>query len=1040
MKMEESLYNVGYPAYGARFIRNDVLLVAGGGGEGNNGIPNKLTALQVNFNKRKVIKRFRELTLDPNDDSPTTLDASNDIILMGCNENSARIKSTGENHHLRKYVFENDHLKFVASVDFDRSKSVEDYTKLTYMSQDGSVAAIASSKVPTIIRILNPVALTETYEIETGNDVKDLHFSPDGKVLSYITASTLEVISIVTGRFIIRKTDFDKNWALSKIRFIGEDTVLIAAALKKGSGIVLVKISLKSGTTSVLKTKVVTTKFKGVTSMDVDSKGQLAALAGNDNSIAIIRLKNFTVAKFFKQVHSFAVTRIVFSPDSRILASVSAANTVHVVSIPENLASSSSFLERIVSFFINVVLIVIIALTAQLSYKYNLHSKLYHFIHSKYLSKNDTTPFSKINEVLRQTTLVGDVVSVSTYTKPLDTASSSIITDQKLMASTQVMPESFSETTVYLDSDDTVGLTMSLLSIIPLERFSETASPETVTSSLTLSSSAIVSSTTQLTSSELSAPIVTMAQTSSESSPLDTTTQASSESFGSSERDIISHTLSRSSIDEMIANKPSDSNSITMTHTFESSNSPVTTVHSLTSSISLSGFSSDDQVTSQAGSFEAGFEERSSTVESAVNSEKGETGFTSIASTSDGESVATTSTTSEFHESNSFESSSPILTEIVSALQSETPDESEILRISSDTDNRSLGMSNSVVSTFVATSSKKTSSLSTLNDRVSETEYLSSGSMESNVLDLTTKMKEEQVSNLESKLSLSGSNSTTAVLISDNNSSNSPQSESSNGIEKSSLTLETTEKNHSKTDTTSEETPTLVDEVVSNSESNSEQIEPKSSLQASLSPAVLSTSDSLEFSASAMTSAPIASSDTSADAERTIIDEINIYLDSTVSSEFATSETADQSSTSSVDQTSSSSAIEENHAEEKHSHIHNLDSNLSTALTTEWDSAVTHSSPKPSVSQAIPEGFDEQFTPDINDNALAPEEDSVYNNEESLLAVHSESSLELHSTLTEEITVETTADFQTSFEKPGDDSNLDDPAQFIEDEIDHDEL
>ncbi|SCU77947.1 LANO_0A01684g1_1 [Lachancea nothofagi CBS 11611] len=425
MKFQESLYSLGYPAYGARFLNESVLLVAGGGGEGNNGIPNKLTALQVNFEKRKVIKRYRELTLDENDDSPTTLDAANNVILMGCNESSAKIKAGADNHHLRKYVFENDHLKFVASVDMDRSGTCDDYTKLTYMSQDGTVAAIASSKLPTVIRILNPNLLAETYEIETGNDVKDLHFSPDGKVLSYITSSTLEVISIVTGRFIVRKTDFDKNWALSKIRFIAEDTVLIAAALKKGNGIVLCKVSLKSGSTSVLKTKTITTKFKGVTSMDVDPAGQLAALAGNDNSIVIVRLKNFTIAKFFKQVHSFAVTRVVFSPNGKILASVSAANTIHVISIPDKLATATSVIEKIIKLFINFVLIVFIAAIAQVTYKYDLHSKTYHFALNKWNSRKDSF---RLNDVFRQTTLVGDVISIETHTRLAPTEDYSVTT------------------------------------------------------------------------------------------------------------------------------------------------------------------------------------------------------------------------------------------------------------------------------------------------------------------------------------------------------------------------------------------------------------------------------------------------------------------------------------------------------------------------------------------------------------------------------------------------------------------------------------
>lgn len=104
----DSEYDLGYPVYGAQFLSDGMLLVAGGGGVGVM-IPNKLTALRVNFEKKKVLKRYREITLDSQDDSPSNLGVAQNMILMGCNEGYDKISSTGENHHIRKFVFENDH-------------------------------------------------------------------------------------------------------------------------------------------------------------------------------------------------------------------------------------------------------------------------------------------------------------------------------------------------------------------------------------------------------------------------------------------------------------------------------------------------------------------------------------------------------------------------------------------------------------------------------------------------------------------------------------------------------------------------------------------------------------------------------------------------------------------------------------------------------------------------------------------------------------------------------------------------------------------
>lgn len=225
-------YDVGYPIYGAKFINEGTLLVAGGGGQFNSSFPNKITALKVNFQKKKHIRRFREITLDSIDDAPTSLDCNNNLILVGCNELFNDSSMENVNHHLRKFVFEQEHLKFVASIDFNRTTDPSVFTKFVYINQRATVAAIASSEVPTVIRIIDPRNLTENYEIETGREVNDLHFAPNGILLSYITSNSLEVASVRDGNFVARKTDFDKNLVLSNIRFLNDNTLLVAASLR----------------------------------------------------------------------------------------------------------------------------------------------------------------------------------------------------------------------------------------------------------------------------------------------------------------------------------------------------------------------------------------------------------------------------------------------------------------------------------------------------------------------------------------------------------------------------------------------------------------------------------------------------------------------------------------------------------------------------------------------------------------------------------------------------------------------------------------
>ena len=101
MKVQTTSYDIGYPLSSAVYLENDVLLVAGGSSPGPE---SKLTALKINFDKKKVIRRYRELALDVFDDIPTSLDAARGLILMGCNEVEERVRETGANHHLRKYT------------------------------------------------------------------------------------------------------------------------------------------------------------------------------------------------------------------------------------------------------------------------------------------------------------------------------------------------------------------------------------------------------------------------------------------------------------------------------------------------------------------------------------------------------------------------------------------------------------------------------------------------------------------------------------------------------------------------------------------------------------------------------------------------------------------------------------------------------------------------------------------------------------------------------------------------------------------------
>ena len=448
MKLHTVSCNVGYPLYGARFLEDDTLLIAGGGGEGKNGIPNKLTLLGVGKDrdtpskpgktgkKNQVeevilgrssddenftIGRLSEYEFDPQDDSPTALDCKDGAILVGCNENSETIKQGKGNHHLRRLELlqteEGYKFKFIRGIDYDKSRDPNDYTKLIHISRVGSLAAIASSCSPSTLRIINYKTMEEKYEIESTDEIKDLNFSPDGKVISYITSKSLELISTVTGSSFARKVDFDRNWNLSKIRFIDNHTLVIGASLIKGNGILLLKIDVKSGKATLSKAKMLSKQFRGITAMDVNGPGNLAALATNDNSLLLVRLNRIRVKKILGQIHSFAITKVTISGDCKLVATVSAANTVHVIEIPENFASSLSAPEFLYQLFTKSMIVLIVAICIQYAYQYEIYTKMMHGVQILRRSGNFSYLFSNGNHIhenpldyFEQKTLIGDHV------------------------------------------------------------------------------------------------------------------------------------------------------------------------------------------------------------------------------------------------------------------------------------------------------------------------------------------------------------------------------------------------------------------------------------------------------------------------------------------------------------------------------------------------------------------------------------------------------------------------------------------------------
>lgn len=342
--------DVGYPIMGIKFLNNKTILVAGGGGEGNNGIPNKITAIKSSFKVKdpnRKLQRFREITLPSNEDSPQCIDTAKLVgenkfnVVLGCNQSSQLIKSMNINNNIRKYEYTNEeHLRFVDAAQFEAeiNGDADDYPKIVRLAQNNNVGCFMTSIVPSSIYIFNPETLELNYKFipDKSIEIKDFVLSPhDGNSLCYITSNSINVVAtnntsnVELSSVSIPNLDKQlKGYVLSKVRYINSDELLLAATFVGKKGAVLLRLNIPNK--KIIQTQVISKKGV-IVSMDVSPTK--VAVATNDLALTLINLSNLKVLKAFKNLHSWAITSVSFSPSGDKVASVLASGTLVVSKI-----------------------------------------------------------------------------------------------------------------------------------------------------------------------------------------------------------------------------------------------------------------------------------------------------------------------------------------------------------------------------------------------------------------------------------------------------------------------------------------------------------------------------------------------------------------------------------------------------------------------------------------------------------------------------------------------------------------------------------
>ncbi|KAK9452874.1 WD40-repeat-containing domain protein [Dipodascopsis uninucleata] len=353
-----------FPVYAAAFLDDSRLVVGGGGGEGKNGVANKIATITV------PDMTIQATELAKNEDSPMSLDVTRDgFIAAGINEGSEIMAKENRNRHLRVFHIETDgRIEPIDQQQIFKTAHSDEYQKVTRISNTASYIALASSSGK--LHVLSFPSLEKQFNPIDADDIQDVDFSPDDRLLAYTTPSAVIIVASSTGEKIAEYPSVPAA-TFRGVRFASDDSLVLVANRSRRAGAFILRLALPS---DLLLTRQqaqdpkrtmrrLHTGIKAATALDC--RRIFACVAGADLSVSVIRVEDLREIKVFRNVHTFPITRVLINPSSTFVASTSVAQTIVVHKLPKS-AGPSSLTVVLSSTIISIVLLVIVGIVIQL--------------------------------------------------------------------------------------------------------------------------------------------------------------------------------------------------------------------------------------------------------------------------------------------------------------------------------------------------------------------------------------------------------------------------------------------------------------------------------------------------------------------------------------------------------------------------------------------------------------------------------------------------------------------------------------------------
>lgn len=310
--------NLKYPVYDSTFISRSQALVGGGGGEGNHGIPNKLTLIDTDNASSSGQLIEKEIRFEGSTDNPTCFDFNPKTkeVLVSINGNLQSVKSKENFGHFKVLPFLTNTPK--AEITLFNNGDIDIYTKTIIAGVGSKNFTIVANNTNSIILLDSSYKIEYTHVTNKPSDVINnvdyldeiiLYTTSSGALVLLELESGIELLhldvarikygKILPNKSILLVTDDGNNYIFRKLHFSFSE--------KKD------KITIDNTNTENLRSIKKSKVTEKLTNFDYAKYGssEIVVLSNNLNDIIILDLTSDS-SEYIKipQHHAFPITTL----------------------------------------------------------------------------------------------------------------------------------------------------------------------------------------------------------------------------------------------------------------------------------------------------------------------------------------------------------------------------------------------------------------------------------------------------------------------------------------------------------------------------------------------------------------------------------------------------------------------------------------------------------------------------------------------------------------------------------------------------------